>query len=140
MPIYAECGGMMYLTERLIDAQGQSHEMVGVLPATVQMQRSLTLGYVSLEALEDTLLLRQGEAVRGHEFHYSDLSVVGPTRFALASVDGRGIDDGRDGFSTPTLLASYAHVHFASHPVMAERFIGSCRRYRERVRECGEGR
>ncbi len=135
MPIYAECGGMMYLTERLIDTQGQSHEMVGVLPATVQMQRTLTLGYVTLEALEDTVLLRKGEAVRGHEFHYSDLTVVGPARLALASVDGRGIEDGRDGFATRTLLASYAHVHFASHPPMADRFIESCRRYKEHRRE-----
>ncbi len=135
MPIYAECGGMMYLTERLIDTQGQSHEMVGVLTATVQMQRTLTLGYVTLEALEDTVLLRKGEAVRGHEFHYSDLTMVGPARLALASVDGRGIEDGRDGFATPALLASYAHVHFASHPPMADRFIESCRRYKDRRRE-----
>ncbi len=135
VPIYAECGGMMYLTERLVDGRGQTHEMVGVLPATVQMQRTLTLGYVTLEALEDTMLLHRGEAIRGHEFHYSDLTLAGPVRLALASIDGRGIEDGRDGFTTPTLLGSYAHVHFASHPVMADRFIESCRRYKERSRE-----
>jgi len=134
MPIYAECGGMMYLTERLVDTDGRSHKMVGLLPATVTMGRRLVLNYVALEALEDTLLLRNGETVRGHEFHYSDLTLTGPARLALASVEGKGIEDGRDGFVTPTLLATYSHVHFASHPPMVDRFIEICRRYKDQRR------
>ncbi len=132
MPIYAECGGMMYLGERLVDAESRVHEMVGVLPTTVQMhRRRAALGYVTLEAIEDSLLARKGESARGHEFHYSTVSVTGPAQFAFASIDGHGIEDGRDGFTTPTLLASYTHLHFASNPIMAERFVDSCRKYKD---------
>jgi cobyrinic acid a,c-diamide synthase len=135
MPIYAECGGMLYLAERLVDTGGQTHELVGLFPATVHMSGSLTLAYVTLEALEDTLLLWKGETVRGHEFHHSALTMVRPVPLTLASVEGKGIEDGRDGFTTPTLLATYAHVHFASHPPMVDRFIQRCRDYKDRQRE-----
>jgi len=134
MPIYAECGGLLYLAERLVDAEGHSQDLVGVVPATVQMSASLTLAYVTLEALEDTLLLRKGEQVRGHEFHHSALTLIKPISLALASAGGKGVEDGRDGFTTPTVLASYAHTHFASHPAMVDRLIASCRDYKPRRR------
>lgn len=138
MPIYAECGGMMYLSERLVDAQGRAHEMVGILPTTIEMhERLVALSYVTLHAIEDSFLIRNGESVRGHEFHHSTVTVTGPVRFAFTSVEGRGIEDGRDGLVTPTLLASYTHVHFASHPVMAERFVERCRQYKDSLREVG---
>lgn len=132
MPVYAECGGMMYLAERLVDDEQRVHELVGLVPATVHMRGALTLAYVTLEALDDSLLLRRGETVRGHEFHVSTITLTKPMSLALASTGGKGIEDGRDGFTTSTLLATYAHVHFASHPAMADRFIQRCRDYRDR--------
>lgn len=131
MPVYAECGGMMYLGQILVDEGGREHPMVGVLPVVTRMQpRLAALGYVTLTATTDTLLLRKGETVRGHEFHFSTSALVGPLEFGLASVGGRGIEEGKDGICTPTVLASYAHVHFASHPAMAERFVDACKNYK----------
>lgn len=134
MPVYAECGGMMYLAQTLVDEAGREHPMVGVFPLATRMQpRMAALGYVTLTATADTILLRKGETVRGHEFHFSTTTPLGPVEFGLASVGGRGIADGKDGICTPTVLASYAHVHFASHPAMAERFVNACKNYKAQI-------
>src|SRR3989441_12019509 len=131
MPVYAECGGMMYLAQTLVDAAGREHPMVGVLPIVTRMQpRLAALGYVTLTATTDTVLLRKGETVRGHEFHFSTITPLRPVEFGLASEGGRGLADGKDGICTSTVLASYAHVHFASHPEMAERFVDACKNYK----------
>lgn len=129
MPVYAECGGMLYLAEELVDGTRRT-EMVGVLPATARMHgRPIALNYVTLEAEADTLLLRAGESVRGHEFHWSTVEVRGPMALAYRAAEGEGIADGRDGIATPTLLAGFTHVHFASKPEMAQRFVDACRRF-----------
>lgn len=129
MPVYAECGGMLYLAEELIDGTRRT-EMVGVLPATARMHgRPTALSYVTLEAETDTLLLRAGESVRGHEFHWSTIDVRGPVALAYRAVDGEGIADGRDGIAAPGFLAGYTHVHFASKPEMAQRFVDACRHF-----------
>ena len=129
MPVYAEGGGMLYLTEELIDGRRRA-AMVGVLPATARMHgRPVALNYVTLEAETDTLLLRRGESVRGHESHWSTVDLRGPVSIAYRASDGEGVGDGRDGITTPTLLAAYTHVHFAAKPEMAERFVDACRRF-----------
>ncbi|MBI2972252.1 MAG: cobyrinate a,c-diamide synthase [Armatimonadetes bacterium] len=134
MPVYAECGGLMYLCRDLIDQAGTRHEMVGTLAATATMQPQLmALGYVTLEAEDDTLLLRRGESARGHEFHFSTIHFDEPEPLAFRSHEGRGLRDGRDGISRANLLASYTHLHFAGTPVLAERFVEACRRYQETV-------
>ena len=136
MPVYAECGGLMYLSETLVDTHGGGHQMVGLLPAVARMQpRLVALNYVTLEATADTLLLRRGETVRGHEFHFSTVTITRPVEFAYVSSEGRGIVDGRDGIGTPTLLASYTHLHFAGYPVMAERFVEACKHYKSGRRD-----
>src|SRR5262249_46287874 len=71
LPIYAECGGLMYLTRAVSDGEGRAHEMVGLLPGQSVMSRRLTLGYRLARATGDSWLLPGGETVRGHEFHYS---------------------------------------------------------------------
>ncbi len=139
LPVYAECGGMMYLARELVDAQGRAHAMVGALPIAVAAQTVLAaIGYVTLEAATDSLLLREGEVVRGHEFHTSTVVAEEPLRFAFRVAEGRGIVDGLDGVTGPSLLASYTHLHFASKPVMAERFVDACRRYKSGTRGLGE--
>jgi len=131
MPVYAECGGMMYLARELVDAQGREHAMVGALPVSVHVGRSLAaIGYVTLTAHADTLLLREGDVVRGHEFHASTVTAHEPLRLAFRVEEGRGMIDGQDGAAVHSLLASYTHLHFASKPVMAERFVDACRRYK----------
>jgi len=138
LPIYAECGGMMYLAQLLVDGAGREYSMAGVLPVVTSMQpRLAALGYVTLTATTDTLLLRKGESVRGHEFHFSTVTLTEPAEFGLASEGGRGIAAGLDGLYAPTLLASYTHLHFASHPAMAERFVDACKHYKGGIRERG---
>jgi len=140
MPVYAECGGMMYLADALVDGRGEEYPMAGVIPVTARLQATMAaIGYVTLTAAADTLLLKKGEAVRGHEFHFSTVTPAGPMQFGLTSEGGRGIAGGRDGICTPTLLASYTHLHFASRPAMAERFVEACKRYKDGTGDRGSG-
>lgn len=141
MPVYAECGGMMYLGEQLVDADGHEYPMAGVLPVITTMQpRLAALGYVTLTATADTLLLLKGERVRGHEFHFSTVKpLVAAATFGLASEGGVGMGQGLDGICTATLLASYTHLHFAAAPVMAERFVEACKQYQRGTRQAELG-
>lgn len=132
LPTYAECGGLLYLTERIEDAAGRAHPMAGVIPGVSRMHRQpAALSYVSLEAIEDSLLLRAGESVRAHEFHYSTVDLRAPARFVYRSIDGRGLAEGHDGVRLPGGVASYAHLHLAANPAMAQRFIEACRAFRD---------
>lgn len=134
MPVYAECGGMLYLGRELVDGRRRA-EMVGALPITARMHgRPVALGYVTVEAQADTLLLRRGETVRGHEFHWSTVDADETLEPAYRVTEGEGLGGGRDGIATPTLLAGFTHVHFAAKPEMARRFVEACRRFAARVR------
>ncbi|MCL5995325.1 MAG: cobyrinate a,c-diamide synthase [Chloroflexi bacterium] len=131
MPIYAECGGLMALVERLVDLSGQVHWMAGVIPGMARMQRRLTMGYRLVTARRDTPLLRAGEQTRGHEFHYSDWDSSGfdPADYAyeIAPREGHEGDERRlEGVARSHLLASYVHLHFAAYPAMATRFVEAC--------------
>jgi cobyrinic acid a,c-diamide synthase len=124
LPIYAECGGLMYLSQQMRDLQGRQHAMTGVLPVEVRIDTPrLSLGYRTVRALADNPLLRKGETVRGHEFHWSVLSAGSDSANAYELVgSGR-----KEGFLSGNTLASYVHVHMASNPGMARRLIDFCR-------------
>ncbi|HEX8498236.1 MAG TPA: cobyrinate a,c-diamide synthase [Actinomycetales bacterium] len=112
--VVAECAGLLYLAREL-----DGHAMCGVLPAAARMSPRLSLGYRSAVALTSSPLSAEGERVTGHEFHRT---VVAPRSGAPAwgwSVDGAPVEP--EGFATPTLHASYLHVHWAGHPAMAGR-------------------
>lgn len=128
--IYAECGGMMYLTQAVRDFKGERHEMVGVFPAEAIMQKSsMTLGYRTVECSRDCLLAEAGISVRGHEFHYSKLvPTTGSLEYACALRDAQGLPKGQDGLITGNVLALYSHVHFASRPQIAASLIEAARR------------
>ncbi len=130
MPIYGECGGLMYLGESLEDERG-SHEMVGALPGkTVMGKRLEALGYVSAEVAIDNPLLGMGRSIRGHEFHYSHFDCDKDARFAYRLQRGKGIRDGRDGLIERNTMGGYLHAHFYS--ISLERFIESCKAYRRK--------
>jgi len=118
LPVYAECGGFMYLGERLL-VNSQSYPMVGALPVEFVLQkRPQGHGYTVLEVASPNPYYAVGEKLRGHEFHYS-LPVL--TReegltFAFTVGRGRGIDGLRDGICRKNLLATYTHVHAAGNP------------------------
>ncbi len=127
MPVYAECGGLMYLGTSLRDLQGNSHCMVGAIPACSRIDSPrLSLGYRTVQALGDGPLLNQGEVVRGHEFHWSVLEndADSPNAYRIIDKGGR-----LEGFHRRNLLASYIHCHLGSLPSMAARFIDNCQRF-----------
>ena len=126
--IYAECGGMMYLTNAIRDFEGRSHEMVGLFAAEANMRRSgLTLGYRTVELSRPCILGECGTVVRGHEFHYSALSATGPLDYACRLTDARGESKGLDGLVVKKTLALYTHLHFASRPEVAQTLVDSAR-------------
>jgi cobyrinic acid a,c-diamide synthase len=127
--IYAECGGMMYLTQAIRDFAGTSHEMVGLFPAETVMQKSgLVLGYRTVECAQDCILGAAGITARGHEFHYSTLVPKGKLDYACVLCDARGEPKGSDGLVVGNVLALYAHLHFASQPQIPKSLVSAVRR------------
>ena len=110
---WAECGGLLWLARSL-----DGHAMADAVPADTRMTDRLTLGYRRFRPLVDTPLAAAGTELRGHEFHYSQCVPEGD---ALAWRGREG--GGRSGFASPTLLASYLHLHLAADPRLAERFV-----------------
>jgi cobyrinic acid a,c-diamide synthase len=134
MPIYAECGGFMYLTETMIDLEGRSHAMVGLAPGLTRMQPRLTsLGYRLVESPTGNFLLPKGCATRGHEFHWSSWErpanlVAAPAWHIRSRRDLISVEP--DGYAAKNLVASYIHLHFAHHPQLAQNFVKACRQWK----------
>ena len=131
MPIYAECGGMMYLTRELLDLEGKAHEMAGVFDAVAEMTPKLqAVRYTLARAALNTPFFREGEILKGHEFHYSRIAdFAGDISFAYSLQRGVGISDHRDGFISNATLASYMHLHFAGSRDFLKSFIAACASY-----------
>lgn len=130
MPIYGECGGLMYLGQAIVDFGGRRHPMVGVAPGEAVMKRSaLSLGYAEVEARASNPLMEASERARGHEFHYSEWQGDAAGFAPAYSVLNRA---GRlAGFVRGNILASYVHLHFASNPKLAPRFVDTCATWRD---------
>jgi cobyrinic acid a,c-diamide synthase len=131
MPVYAECGSLMYLTKSLFDMEGNSHQMVGVLDARTIMGRKLeSLNYTLVHVIRENVLTPVGFALRGHEFHYSKIEdIPADAKFAYDMKIGKGISNGKDGWTQHNLLASYMHIHFAYNPQIAQNFVSACENY-----------
>jgi cobyrinic acid a,c-diamide synthase len=126
MPVYAECGGLMYLGKSLRDLDGKEYPMVGVFPFGSRIDTpSLSLGYRIVQALSDGPLLCRGEIVRGHEFHWSVLSGDYNDMNAYQIVGSQR----QEGFHSGNIFASYIHLHIASQPSMVHRFIELCHQF-----------
>ena len=128
IPIYGECGGLMYLGHSIRDFDGNLYELAGLLPIDSRLDNTtLTLGYRTIRALVNSPLLRKGEEVRGHEFHRSKLERE-PNAEAIYSVQEQ---ERREGFHKGNTFASYIHVHFASRSGIAQRLIEFCKQEKE---------
>ncbi len=126
-PIYAECGGLMYLAEAIEDLDGVTHPMVGLLPTTVRMRpRRLTLGYTSVVVTADAPIGNAGMTARGHEFHYSSLDPVPDSVSRVYRVGQRRGGERTEGYLVGRTLMSYVHLHFASNPGVARNFVDAC--------------
>ena len=125
VPVYAECGGLMYLGKSLSDLEGVTHPMIGVIPAESAMSQSrLTLGYREVESCVDSPVLPKGQRVRGHEFHWSTLAKQPEANESVYKVVDQ--DNRLDGFRTGNVWASYVHIHLGSRPGLASRFVETC--------------
>lgn len=135
MPIYAECGGLMYLMKDITDFRKKNFPMVGIFEFTARMNgRLAALGYVNIEAIKNNILSSKNAKLKAHVFHWSYAS--GPakkTQFAYR-VKKNGRDAVWDGFLKWNVLASYAHFHFGSNPGLARNFIYNCKTYEKQNR------
>jgi cobyrinic acid a,c-diamide synthase len=132
MPMYAECGGFMYLT-RSIQVNDLAFEMVGLYPFDTRMlPRRKALGYREVVLSKDSLLGPRGLTARGHEFHYSELTDEPrevPVVFQVNNREGRHVQT--DGFMMHNVVAGYIHLHFGSNPDIAAHFVERCQEYQD---------
>ena len=116
MPVYAECGGLMYLSRSIL-WNGDVKKMGGVLPCDIEMTKKVQAhGYTVLQKIN-------GEELRGHEFHYSRVRNLGDVKFLYKVIRGKGIDGKNDGIIYKNVIASYAHLHAIGSPQWAEEFV-----------------
>ncbi len=125
LPTVAECGGFLYLGQTLQDSNGKPWVMAGVLPGEgVKTERLVRFGYHRLAAREDGLLLRAGETIPVHEFHYWDSTANGS-----AFTSEKGARRWNCGYTSAALHAAFPHLYFAGKPELAERFTTKAAAY-----------
>ncbi len=127
-PVYAECGGLMYLSSSIKTMQGETYPMVNLVHAQVTMHNKLqALGYVEVETTQATILGPAGLCFRGHQFRYSELGLVSPDVDCVYSLRSRRSGSLQaEGYRRNNILASYVHAHWASNPEVASGFVASC--------------
>ncbi len=129
LPVWAECGGLMYLARTLV-VRAVAHPMVGAVPLDVeQMSRPQGHGYVAARVDAENPFLPRGAELRGHEFHYSKVRVgSGAVRTVLALDRGVGVGEGRDGILVGGVVAGYTHLHALGAPEWAPALVRAARR------------
>jgi cobyrinic acid a,c-diamide synthase len=125
-PVYAECGGLMYLAETL-ELDGTPHPLCGVLPFSTTMPAPLAIAYVEITTTGG--LFGSGHTARGHLFHHSAIAGEPATERCYRMTNSRG-EETQEGYLIQNVLASYAHLHFASNPALATAFIDQCATFR----------
>jgi cobyrinic acid a,c-diamide synthase len=127
-PVYAECGGLMYLAEDLQTVDGRHHAMASVLPLSVEMLNRLDgFGYTEVQVQEDCLVGARGARLRGHSFHYSRITHAGDLRRQYQTWRPLSGTEEPEGYSAGSVLASYVHLSFAGSPEAAAQFTRRCR-------------
>lgn len=122
-PVYAECGGLIYLSERFNDVDGVSYPMTGLIPGYVELTEELqSFGYKKIETRSDTFLFPKGLALKSHEYHYSRWIPNGLDFECPYDIGGK-----KEGYWSPPILASYQHLHFGTCPSLAANFVKSAR-------------
>lgn len=128
MPVYGECGGLMYLCREL--SADKKYHMVGALPACAEMTAKIqALGYIKGESAGDGIF-GQGMAISGHEFHYSRLECDHDARFSLKLSRGKGITNGLDGLYEHQAAGAYTHAYFSSP--LIESFVKAAKTYKKK--------
>lgn len=123
-PVYAECGGFMYLTQGIIDLDGNEHPMVGVYPVKSRMKKGRTsLGYRQATLSGSSFFGEAGTVLRGHEFHYSTVDALPESVERVY----RLADGSAEGYRVNNTLGGYLHLHFGFNVEAAARFVNTCR-------------
>jgi len=143
MPVYAECGGLMYMSQSISDLQGRCYEMVGAIRAksvmTAKLQR---FGYVEVETQVENIMSCKGDKIRAHEFHYSDVQLEQYAKEEMCYKVSKKTHDGNKtwycGFKHKNLIAAYPHIHFWSNPGYACNFLKNCGKYEEKSKKTSE--
>ena len=130
--VYAECGGLLYLSQQLGTSDGSLYPMLGVVPLAMEMtNKPVDFGYVTVTFTQSCLLGPAGTSIRGHSFHYSricssaDVATSYQVEFSLSGKQQQ------EGFTCGHVLASYIHLHFRAHPAVARNFAAALRRARQ---------
>ncbi len=131
MPIYAECGGLLYLSHEIIDFGGVSYPMVGLVPASAKMETKLQrVGYVEASAQRESIFCRKGDVLRGHEFHFSSLTTKHDFPWAYRLQGSRQSESHLEGYAVGNVLASYLHLAFDGNESATKRFLSIVEKYR----------
>ncbi|OYQ66843.1 cobyrinic acid a,c-diamide synthase [Pseudanabaena sp. SR411] len=126
IPTYAECGGLMYLCDRIVDFHEQSFPMVNIFPTAAKMGKRLTLGYRQAITLQDSPLVNKGDRVWGHEFHRSSLTELSDRPlYSLQGYDSH-LQYPSEGWQKYRVHASYTHLHFGAQKHLLDRFLNNC--------------
>jgi cobyrinic acid a,c-diamide synthase len=160
LPTLAECGGFMYLTDSIANTNGQTYSMLGLIPGTVRMQKKLAaLGYREITGTEGNFLLGAADKAKGHEFHYSTFQPGVVADIQSDDAQSHDSQSGSIKASNPqpemalrhayvtkglrgtkpegylneqgNLIAGYTHIHFASEPALAQRWVEQCKQYKQ---------
>jgi cobyrinic acid a,c-diamide synthase len=127
MPVYAECGGLIYLSEGLEDAG----DFIGAFPVRARMlPKRKALGYRQVESCADSIIGPAGTVAKGHEFHYSEIGALPDNIARNYRVSRQGRELATEGYRYRNCLASYIHLHFGSNPAIARGFVTACRSYK----------
>ncbi|HXD91146.1 MAG TPA: cobyrinate a,c-diamide synthase [Candidatus Binataceae bacterium] len=132
-PIYAECGGLMYLCDGIRTLDGTTFPLAGLIPGVAAMNESLqAIGYAEVETLAPCFLGPAGIRWRGHQFRYSTLDPQPPDSVErIYRVTPRwGGAPFAEGLRRGSMVASYVHAHWASQPAVAENFVAACAAWR----------
>ncbi|MCV0431789.1 cobyrinate a,c-diamide synthase [Nitrosopumilus sp.] len=128
LPIYAECGGLMYLTKSIL-SDNKKYKMIGIFDAETKMTKKMMLNYTKGKIISKNPISEKLHRFQGHEFHYSQLdSVSSDSKFAYSLDVGQGIVKQRDGLIQDNTLASYGHLYFDSSDY-AKIFVKNCIKY-----------
>ncbi len=134
-PVYAECGGMIYLSRQLMTDDGMAHTLAGVLPFEMAMTGKLVqFGYVTVELTQDCLLGKCGITLRGHSFHYSRIANAATTDTSYHVEYSLSGKEEIEGYSLGNVLASYIHLHFRTSAHVAKSFVDLVRAVKTRER------
>ncbi|MDP2168668.1 MAG: cobyrinate a,c-diamide synthase [Thermodesulfovibrionales bacterium] len=135
LPVYAECGGLMYLGESLT-VRGRTYPMAGVLPVSFSLEeKPQAHGYTIVEVRRANPFYNKGTVLRGHEFHYSRVSAAGKRRGVFMAFNmkrGTGIRDKADGLCYKNVFATYTHLHALGAPEWADGMLRAAEGFRGR--------